>query len=110
MRRIKLKTLKRSPTYKSYFFPIVYFHNLFDRLIEINLKIDSIDIFSKLLSQIAKLTKIPFSGEPLSGLQIMGVYESRNLDFDQVFILSMNEGEFPKKSISGLRRSIKIRI
>ena len=29
-----------------------------------------------------KITKIPFSGEPLSGLQIMGVLESRNLDFD----------------------------
>ena len=47
-----------------------------------------------------KITKIPFSGEPLSGLQIMGVLESRNLDFDDVYILNMNEGEFPKSKLN----------
>src|SRR5690606_17037893 len=39
--------------------------------------------------------RIPFTGEPLKGLQVMGVLESRNLDFTNVFILSLNEGAFP---------------
>ena len=40
---------------------------------------------------------IPFHGEPLSGLQIMGVLETRALDFDRLIILSMNEGIFPQR-------------
>lgn len=43
---------------------------------------------------------IPFDGEPLSGLQVMGVLETRALDFDNIIILSMNEGTFPKKSVA----------
>lgn len=39
--------------------------------------------------------KIPFTGEPLKGLQVMGVLETRNLDFKNVVILSLNEGAFP---------------
>ncbi|MFL2990720.1 MAG: hypothetical protein ACJZZ7_02535 [Cytophagales bacterium] len=46
------------------------------------------------------MIRIPFSGEPLKGLQVMGVFESRNLDFDDVFILNMNEGNFPKSSFN----------
>ena len=42
-----------------------------------------------------KLVKIPFSGEPLSGLQILGVLETRLLDFENLIILSLNEGNFP---------------
>ncbi len=54
-----------------------------------------LEVFLKLFRQIIQSIKIPFTGEPLSGLQIMGVLETRNLDFDNVFILSMNEGLFP---------------
>ncbi|MCC6865895.1 MAG: PD-(D/E)XK nuclease family protein [Ignavibacteria bacterium] len=41
--------------------------------------------------------KIPFEGEPLKGLQIMGLLETRQLDFDNVFILSVNEGILPSE-------------
>lgn len=52
-------------------------------------------VFLKLLRQIVQEQRLPFSGEPLSGLQIMGVLETRQLDFENLFILSMNEGSFP---------------
>ena len=72
------------------------FLKIINKVHEIQIKLNSLDSQYKLLNQILKTTRIPFSGEPLSGLQIMGVLESRNLDFDQVYILSMNEGDFPK--------------
>jgi RecB family exonuclease len=49
----------------------------------------------RLFQQILRQVKLPFSGEPLEGLQIMGVLESRNLDYQYVMILSMEEGNFP---------------
>ncbi len=57
--------------------------------------------FLRLFRQYARLEKIPFAGEPLKGLQVMGVLESRNLDFKNVFILSLNEGMLPSLSNSG---------
>ncbi|HQQ82352.1 MAG TPA: PD-(D/E)XK nuclease family protein [Cyclobacteriaceae bacterium] len=51
--------------------------------------------FLRLFRQLVRAQKIPFVGEPLSGLQVMGVLETRNLDFKNVFILSMNEGALP---------------
>ncbi len=51
--------------------------------------------FLRLFRQYARGEKIPFAGEPLKGLQVMGVLESRNLDFKNVFILSLNEGVYP---------------
>ena len=50
----------------------------------------------RLLTQIIASTTIPFHGEPLEGIQIMGVLETRNLDFDHVLLLSCNEGNLPK--------------
>lgn len=50
-----------------------------------------------LFDKITSLYTIPFEGEPLSGLQIMGMLETRNLDFDNLIILSMNERVFPRK-------------
>ncbi len=56
-----------------------------------------IDTYFRLLKRMTDMISIPFRGEPLSGLQIMGVLETRALDFDRVIILSMNEGIFPQK-------------
>lgn len=55
----------------------------------------SVDFLIKLFRKLAGSLKIPFTGEPLHGLQIMGILETRNLDFDNVFILNMNEDAWP---------------
>ncbi|MBR5714975.1 MAG: PD-(D/E)XK nuclease family protein [Bacteroidales bacterium] len=52
-----------------------------------------------LLEKLVAGVSVPFTGEPLSGLQLMGVLETRALDFDNVIILSMNEGVFPANSV-----------
>ena len=56
-----------------------------------------IDTFFRLLKRVTDTITIPFHGEPLAGLQIMGVLETRALDFDRLIILSMNEGIFPQR-------------
>ncbi len=60
-----------------------------------DLEID-IQTFTRLLTQLIQSTTIPFHGEPAVGIQVMGVLETRNLDFDHVLILSCNEGNLPK--------------
>jgi hypothetical protein len=57
--------------------------------------------FQKLWRQVVLSLRIPFYGEPLRGLQIMGVLETRNLDFDNVFVLSANEGLLPAAARQG---------
>lgn len=51
--------------------------------------------YTLLLRKIAAGLSVSFSGEPLKGLQIMGILESRSIDFDNIVILSMNEGVWP---------------
>ena len=58
-------------------------------------KIDSLNVLQAIYKQIIDLAEVSFEGEPLSGLQIMGVLESRVLDFENVIITSVNEGKFP---------------
>ena len=50
----------------------------------------------RLTSQIIQQNSIPFHGEPAEGIQVMGVLETRNLDFDHVLLLSCNEGNIPR--------------
>ena len=50
----------------------------------------------RLVSQLVGAASIPFHGEPVIGVQIMGVLETRNIDFDHLLLLSCNEGNMPK--------------
>lgn len=52
---------------------------------------------SRLLYQMLQQKSIPFHGEPAVGLQVMGLLETRNLDFRNVLMLSVNEGKLPKQ-------------
>jgi hypothetical protein len=57
--------------------------------------ISNISTLHAIYKQSVDLAEVSFEGEPLNGLQIMGVLESRVLDFDTVIVTSMNEGKFP---------------
>ena len=59
------------------------------------LQVDTITL-QRLITQIVSATSIPFHGEPVEGIQMMGVLETRNLDFEHVLLLSCNEGNLPK--------------
>lgn len=50
----------------------------------------------RLLVKVLSATNIPFHGEPAIGMQVMGVLETRNLDFRHLVMLSVNEGQLPK--------------
>lgn len=52
----------------------------------------------RLIQRVMKQGSIPFHGEPAIGLQVMGVLETRNLDFTNIILLSTNEGKLPKSS------------
>lgn len=54
------------------------------------------DTFKRLIHRLLASTNIPFHGEPAIGMQIMGVLETRNLDFKNLVIMSLNEGLLPK--------------
>ncbi|MFZ4724396.1 MAG: PD-(D/E)XK nuclease family protein [Paludibacter sp.] len=65
-----------------------------DKPVELDMTIDTL---VRLTRQITSNISIPFVGEPLDGLQVMGVLETRGLDFDNLIITSFNEGVFPKR-------------
>ena len=52
-------------------------------------------VFTSLLRKMLQDVRIPYEGEPLSGVQIMGILETRNLDFEHVLVLSVNDDTFP---------------
>lgn len=56
--------------------------------------------YLRLLGQLAGAISVPFKGEPLRGLQIMGPLETRALDFRHLIIMSANEGVFPHRSVA----------
>ena len=70
-----------------------------NRLREMGLEILPVTYF-RLLRQLVGPVSVPFRGEPLKGLQIMGPLEVRSLDFTNLIVLSCNEGVFPRRSVS----------
>lgn len=69
----------------------------------------SLKLYKKLISQLVNKEKIAFLGEPLKGIQIMGMLETRALDFKHVILLSVNEGVLPasKKNNSFIPFDVK---
>jgi CRISPR/Cas system-associated exonuclease Cas4 (RecB family) len=61
----------------------------------------SYEFLISLHRKISGSLKVPFSGEPLKGLQVMGILETRNLDFDHVIVCNMNEDSWPAASHKG---------
>ncbi|TMU55221.1 PD-(D/E)XK nuclease family protein [Flagellimonas algicola] len=94
----KLKTIGQQQKNAMELEYLYRFHKLFNQLKQ---QIESVNFIKHLKSvksffkQLAALETTDFIGEPLSGLQIMGMLESRNLDFETVIITSVNEGILP---------------
>ncbi|MDI9550880.1 MAG: hypothetical protein GX125_05300 [Bacteroidales bacterium] len=75
------------------------YYNAVNRLQEKSLRIMPLS-YARLLEQLLGPVSVPFNGEPLKGLQILGPLETRALDFRNLVILSCNEGVFPRRSVS----------
>jgi hypothetical protein len=74
--------------------------------------IHSVQMLYAIYKQCIDMAEVSFEGEPLKGLQIMGVLESRVLDFETVIVTSLNEGVFPagKSSNSFIPNDIKVEL
>lgn len=70
--------------------------NRFRTLIEEDELTVQSETFRRLLVKVLSATNIPFHGEPAIGMQVMGILETRNLDFRHLVLLSVNEGQLPK--------------
>ncbi|MBR5962537.1 MAG: PD-(D/E)XK nuclease family protein [Bacteroidaceae bacterium] len=70
--------------------------NSLRRIVEDKTLVAGRKLLTSLLLQILHDISVPFHGEPLSGVQVMGVLETRNLDFRNLLILSVNEGMLPR--------------
>lgn len=57
--------------------------------------VENLNVLSKIYTRLAQRRSVAFYGEPLKGLQILGVLETRNLDFKRIILVSANEGTIP---------------
>ena len=70
--------------------------NRLDELMDSGVLNVTMNTMQRLIGQLIQQTSIPFHGEPAEGLQVMGVLETRNIDFDHVLLLSCGEGMMPR--------------
>ena len=95
-KNISTETQDPSPlTQESLFRMYTLLNRLSDLVENGSLTIDTLTL-QRLITQIISTTSIPFHGEPVEGIQMMGVLETRNIDFEHVLLLSCNEGNLPK--------------
>lgn len=78
-----------------FLFELAKTNEQFLRVLEANSDLINLQILKKLIFDELNSKKTAFIGEPLKGLQIMGMLESRTLDFDNLLILGANEGIMP---------------
>ena len=77
----------------------MYSYKSLTRLQELNPPVEN-KTWWRLLLQLLSAEAVPFQGEPLKGMQIMGPLETRALDFESLIILSCNEGMYPRRSVA----------
>ena len=87
--------LKLSSTENEYLHVFTKYFNRLQSLIQTHDYLDSLITLKSLYKQIIGSASVPFIGEPLQGLQIMGVLETRTLDFENIILLGVNEGVLP---------------
>lgn len=80
---------------KAFLYSIYQVLNRISSFIEKYQSITSLSSLFSIYKNVVDLAEVSFEGKPLSGLQVMGVLESRVLDFENVIVTSVNEGKFP---------------
>ncbi len=86
---------EQDTTEKEFFYHFYRLLQQFQQFTESRKLVLSAAAFSKLFRLMAQQERLPFEGEPLDGLQILGILETRNLDFDNVIVLSASEDNLP---------------
>jgi hypothetical protein len=94
--RLKEKTSRKTDALSLEY--LYRFHRLFNQLLNLisaHPFIDDVKSLASLYNELLSTETLDFKGEPLQGLQIMGMLESRNLDFETIILTSVNEGILP---------------
>ena len=101
------RVLSKISTHDNFIMEAEFLNRIITRLVALNdciseqqIEFNSNSIYVKLVNNFMRSLNVAFEGEPLSGMQILGFLETRSLDFDRVIMLSLNEGVFPKTSVS----------
>ena len=96
------ESFSQNPDYtfqREFIFSLYTALNRFDEILRKNSHLElETETWFRLFRGIAEIQTVSFKGEPLAGLQVMGILETRAIDFDKLIILDMNEGVFPKTS------------